>query len=122
MNAHTQAQELGFTGDPGALFDQLTRGRPDTILLESADGDGLNNTQSLLFVQSALRVTAEGRLLLCLGQEHSIDLRRVIRANPGDKDILKQAIVDSMQIKPKGHEFDLNGQPVIMRHMNATGG
>ena len=69
-----------------------------------------------------VRVTAEGRLLLCLGQEHSVDLRRVIRAHPGDDETLKQAIIDAMQIKPKGHEFNLNGQPVILRHMNATGG
>jgi GTP 3',8-cyclase len=27
-----------------------------------------------------------------------------------------------MQIKPKGHEFDLEAKPVIFRHMNATGG
>jgi GTP 3',8-cyclase len=27
-----------------------------------------------------------------------------------------------MKIKPKGHEFNLNEQPIILRHMNATGG
>lgn len=69
-----------------------------------------------------VRVTAEGRLLLCLGQEHSIDLRRVLRANPGDDEAVKQAIIEAMQIKPKGHEFNLNEQPVILRHMNTTGG
>ena len=69
-----------------------------------------------------VRLTAQGRLLLCLGQEHSVDLKRVIRANPGDDEALKQAIIDSMSIKPKGHDFNLQGQPVIVRHMNATGG
>jgi cyclic pyranopterin phosphate synthase len=69
-----------------------------------------------------VRITAEGRLLLCLGQEHSVDLRRVLRAHPGDRDFLKQAIVDAMAIKPKGHEFNLKAQPVIFRHMNVTGG
>ncbi len=69
-----------------------------------------------------VRLTVEGRLLLCLGQEHSVDLRRVIRSNPGDRDRLKEAIVDAMAIKPKGHEFDLQEKPVIMRHMNVTGG
>lgn len=69
-----------------------------------------------------VRVTAEGRLLLCLGQEHSVDLRRVLRAHPGEPEALKAAIVDAMQIKPKGHDFDLQGQPVLMRHMNMTGG
>jgi cyclic pyranopterin phosphate synthase len=69
-----------------------------------------------------VRITAEGRLLLCLGQEHSVDLQRVLRAHPGDRDFLKQAIVDAMAIKPKGHEFNLKAQPVIFRHMNVTGG
>jgi len=69
-----------------------------------------------------VRLTAEGRLLLCLGQEHSVDLRKVVRANPDDDEALRQAIIDSMAIKPKGHEFDLNKEPVIGRHMNHTGG
>ena len=69
-----------------------------------------------------VRLTCEGRLLLCLGQEHSVDLRQVIRAHPGDMGRLKQALRDSMHIKPKGHEFDLSAKPVIFRHMNMTGG
>ena len=69
-----------------------------------------------------VRVTAEGRLLLCLGQEHSVDLRKVIRSNPGDLDKLKQAIRDAMTIKPERHDFDLSVKPVIFRHMNSTGG
>lgn len=69
-----------------------------------------------------VRLTCEGRLLLCLGQEHSVDLRHVIRANTGDMEKLKQAIRDSMAIKPKGHEFNLVSKPVIMRHMSVTGG
>ncbi len=69
-----------------------------------------------------VRLTAEGRLLLCLGQEHSVDLRTVVRAHPGDDDTLKQAIREAMEIKPLGHDFDLSAKPVIFRHMNHTGG
>ena len=69
-----------------------------------------------------VRLTAEGRLLLCLGNEHSIDLKAIVRANPNDTDIVKQAIIDAMQLKPEQHEFDLTEQPIIMRHMNSTGG
>jgi len=36
-----------------------------------------------------VRVTAEGRLLLCLGNEHSVDLRAVMRRYPGDIQGLK---------------------------------
>jgi cyclic pyranopterin phosphate synthase len=69
-----------------------------------------------------VRVTAEGRLLLCLGQEHSLDLRRILREHPGDQVKLDQAIRDAMQIKPEGHEFDLRADSVLVRHMNVTGG
>lgn len=69
-----------------------------------------------------VRVSAEGRLLLCLGQEHSVDLRHVLRAYPGDLERLKQEIINAMAIKPRGHDFQLNGPPVILRYMNHTGG
>lgn len=69
-----------------------------------------------------VRLTVEGRLLLCLGNEHSVDLKHVLRAHPGDLESVKQAIIASMQIKPEKHEFNLSEQPVIFRHMNVTGG
>ncbi len=69
-----------------------------------------------------VRVTAEGRLLLCLGQEHSLDLRHIMRAHPGEPEVLEQALIESMQIKPKGHDFNLNSQEILLRHMNLTGG
>jgi cyclic pyranopterin phosphate synthase len=69
-----------------------------------------------------VRVTTEGRLLLCLGQEHSADLRRVLRGYPNDLERLKQTLVSAMAIKPRGHDFRLQGAPVILRHMNVTGG
>ena len=69
-----------------------------------------------------VRLTAEGRLLLCLGNEHSVDLKKVIRAHPGDFSLLKQTIIDAMQIKPAQHEFKIHEQPVILRYMNMTGG
>jgi cyclic pyranopterin phosphate synthase len=69
-----------------------------------------------------VRVTAEGRLLLCLGQEYSADLRRALRANPTDDERVKRAIVAAMSLKPRGHDFELGARPVILRHMNMTGG
>jgi len=65
-----------------------------------------------------VRVTVEGRLLLCLGNEHSLDLRSIIRERP---DELKNEIINSMQRKPQKHEFDPN-DITITRHMSATGG
>lgn len=69
-----------------------------------------------------VRVTTEGRLLLCLGQEHSVDLRAVLRGQSDDMDALKRAIAGSMAIKPKGHDFTFARAPIILRHMNVTGG
>ena len=69
-----------------------------------------------------VRVTAEGRLLLCLGNEYSVDLRGLLRAYPGDKVRLRDAIVDAMDLKPERHEFDHSNEPDIVRFMNMTGG
>ena len=69
-----------------------------------------------------VRLTAEGRLLLCLGNEHSADLRAVVRRHAGDPVALQQAIVAAMQLKPERHEFDLAAAPRILRFMNMTGG
>ncbi len=69
-----------------------------------------------------VRVTVEGRLLLCLGNEHSVDLRALIRSQPGNIDALKKAIIAALPLKPERHHFDLHEQPQILRFMNATGG
>lgn len=69
-----------------------------------------------------VRVTAEGRLLLCLGNEHSVDLRAVMRRRGSTLDDLKETIVAAMDIKPERHYFDLSGEPEVLRFMNMTGG
>jgi len=69
-----------------------------------------------------VRVTVEGRLLLCLGNEHSVDLRAVLR-NPDRGSVdLKRAIVDSMAIKPERHYFYDKDHAQPVRLMNMTGG
>lgn len=68
-----------------------------------------------------VRVTAEGRLLLCLGNEHSVDLRQVIRQGASLEE-LQTAIVQAMDLKPERHHFALDDEPQIVRFMNATGG
>ncbi|WP_075181900.1 anthranilate synthase component 1 [Pantoea sp. 1.19] len=49
-----------YREDPAAVFHQLCGARPATLLLESADIDSKRNLQSLLIVDSALRITAMG--------------------------------------------------------------
>ena len=69
-----------------------------------------------------VRVTAEGRLLLCLGHENSLDLRDIIRRYPGDIERLKDSIRAALINKPERHEFDVNNEAQIVRFMNMTGG
>jgi cyclic pyranopterin phosphate synthase len=69
-----------------------------------------------------VRLTVEGRLLLCLGNEDAVDLKAMIREHPGDMAFLKQTIIDAMQFKPQQHHFNIHEQPVILRHMSTTGG
>ncbi|QFU01453.1 Cyclic pyranopterin monophosphate synthase [Halomonas sp. THAF5a] len=69
-----------------------------------------------------VRVTVEGRLLLCLGNEHSVDLRAVLRRHPGDIEAVKSAIVRAMPLKPERHHFTTDGDVQVVRFMNMTGG
>ncbi|MFK7732316.1 MAG: GTP 3',8-cyclase MoaA [Pseudomonadales bacterium] len=68
-----------------------------------------------------VRVTVEGRLLLCLGNEHSMDLRAILRDGASDTE-LEQAITSAMDLKPERHHFNLHDEPQIVRFMNMTGG
>jgi cyclic pyranopterin phosphate synthase len=69
-----------------------------------------------------VRVTVEGRLLLCLGNEDSLDLKALLRRYPGDIERLKAAIVEAIQHKPERHHFSNEGDVQIVRFMNMTGG
>lgn len=84
---------------------------------------GLISPHSNNFCSSCnrLRLTAEGRLLLCLGNEDSISLRDLMRAGLTD-DELTQAVRDALTYKPERHVFDRPDEPQILRFMNASGG
>jgi len=69
-----------------------------------------------------VRMTVEGRLLLCLGNEHSVDFKKIIRRYPGNPDVLREAIIKSIGIKPERHWFNHDDKPQISRFMNTTGG
>lgn len=69
-----------------------------------------------------VRVTVEGRLLLCLGNEHSMDLRAILRNESKTFDDLKWALVESMDIKPERHFFYDKDHAQPVRLMNMTGG
>lgn len=88
-----------------------------------------------------VRVTVEGRLLLCLGNEHSMDLREVLRngCDEPSRDFeglahwgeipetevdqrLREHIISAMDLKPERHHFYEADYEQPVRLMNMTGG
>lgn len=69
-----------------------------------------------------VRVTVEGRLLLCLGNEHSMDLRAILRDPSKTMVDLKEAIIKAMDLKPERHFFYDKDHAQPVRLMNMTGG
>lgn len=69
-----------------------------------------------------VRLTVEGRLLLCLGHENSVDLRALLRRYPETDTPLLNAIQAGLDRKPLRHEFSVNGEVQVVRFMNASGG
>lgn len=70
-----------------------------------------------------VRITAKGELYPCLGQNDVIQLLPVLRAHPDDAQPLRQAIMDSMGIKPLSHDFTHQMEtPQVVRFMSMTGG
>ena len=70
-----------------------------------------------------VRVTATGRLVLCLGQEDGTDLRASLRA--GDEAGLHAAIDGALSGKPERHGFEeayAARRQAVGRGMNTTGG
>lgn len=70
-----------------------------------------------------VRLTATGKLYLCLGQNDQVDLRELVRRHDDD-DLLDAALDEAMAIKPKGHDFSIakGAAPTVSRHMSVTGG
>ena len=69
-----------------------------------------------------VRITAEGRLLLCLGNEQSVDLRAVLRKEGSSHNDLKMAIIAAMDLKTERHYFYAHDDTQPVRLMNVTGG
>jgi GTP 3',8-cyclase len=70
-----------------------------------------------------VRISCQGELFLCLGQDDKVELMPLLRANPNNDEPIVQAILDSMRVKPKGHDFDLRrAAPAVVRFMSHTGG
>ena len=67
-----------------------------------------------------VRMTVDGTLYLCLGQEHSYPLRPLLRSGISHEG-LKDAIIEALALKPERHEFKEKPDQVV-RCMSLTGG
>ena len=67
-----------------------------------------------------VRLSADGTLYLCLGQDDKIELRPILRSG-ADHETLKQTLIDAIARKPERHEFKEKPEQVV-RIMSITGG
>lgn len=67
-----------------------------------------------------VRLSVDGTLYMCLGQNDRFELRPLLRDGIGDRE-LEQAIVQAIALKPERHEFREKPEQVV-RFMSLTGG
>ena len=92
---------------------------------ETADGSfslGFITPRSQHFCETCnrVRMTADGVLHLCLGQNDSFDLKPYLQAGCSDEE-LEEAIKLAIELKPEKHEFNEKPEQII-RIMAKTGG
>lgn len=134
VSDHSRAETFYSSDDVQALIEKRYTLTPTTEttpgpsryfkMADSQSRVGFISPHSHNFCDTCnrVRVTVEGRLLLCLGNEHSVDLRAVLRRYPGDMPRLKEAIVNALPLKPERHHFTTDGDIQVVRFMNMTGG
>lgn len=67
-----------------------------------------------------VRVSVDGTLYLCLGQDDKVELRPLLRSGSSDAEI-ELAILDAISRKPERHEFR-EAPTKLVRFMSMTGG
>lgn len=108
-----------------SLVDGVSSGGGPARYLQSQDGRfslGFITPISQHFCDTCnrVRLSADGILYLCLGQEDTVDLRSLIRSGASDSDLIS-TIQLAIAKKPERHEF--KEQPnKIVRIMSQTGG
>jgi len=107
------------------LIDGMIPGGGPARYLVSPDGEfsvGFITPMSQHFCATCnrIRLTVDGMLHLCLGQEDRLDLRKLMRDGESDEAILA-AIQVAIDRKPERHEFNERPEKII-RVMSSTGG
>jgi len=107
------------------LVDGVVPGGGPARYLVSPDGScriGFITPMSQHFCDTCnrVRLSVDGTLYLCLGQEDKVDLRTLLRTGCSD-DQLDQSLLDGIGRKPLKHEFREHPTQVV-RFMSSTGG
>ncbi|MCD8505513.1 MAG: hypothetical protein LRY49_11295 [Burkholderiaceae bacterium] len=68
-----------------------------------------------------IRLAVDGTIYLCLGQEEKIEMRELLRNNPHDDAIIRDALAQGIHLKPERHHFR-EAPEKIVRFMSQTGG
>lgn len=108
-----------------ALLDAVVPGGGPARYLRSPDGRfsvGFITPLSQHFCASCnrVRLAVDGTLYMCLGQEHSLALRPLLRTGASDAE-LTAAVRKAIELKPERHEFR-EAPGMVMRVMARTGG
>jgi cyclic pyranopterin phosphate synthase len=107
------------------LLDAAMPGGGPARYLKSPDGRftiGFITPRSQHFCETCnrVRLSVDGTLYMCLGQEFGMPLRPLLRAGASDDD-LTTAVLKAIELKPRQHDF--NEAPAkVMRVMARTGG
>ena len=67
-----------------------------------------------------IRLSVDGTIYTCLGQENNFELRPLLRSGISNAE-LEQAIRTAIDLKPEKHEFNEHPEKII-RFMSSTGG
>jgi GTP 3',8-cyclase len=107
------------------LVDRVLPGGGPARYLQSPDGRftvGFITPISQHFCGTCnrVRLSVDGTLYMCLGQEEKYEFRPLLRAGASDAD-LEAAIRTAIELKPERHEFVESRQKII-RFMSMTGG
>lgn len=137
-----EAMPMGATGrnsqylDIGPIRDQLVQhfnllpaatelGGGPARYWSTADSKGTIGfispiSQHFCATCNRVRLSVDGTLYMCLGQEERFELRPLLRAGISDSD-LDAAIRTAIELKPERHEF-IEQPHKIIRFMSQTGG
>lgn len=107
------------------LVDGVVPGGGPARYLVSPDGHcqiGFITPMSQHFCDTCnrVRLSVDGMLYLCLGQDDKVDLRVLLRSGCSDEQ-LEQVLLDGIGRKPFKHEF-CEHPTLVVRFMSSTGG